>query len=149
MANSSALSTVDDADLSNWSCSVHEVFSSYPTSGMNGFEPLAIARDATGEGQKDFADGTSGIPYIISRGATPLGCGNGVVDHQYGEECDDGPSNGAPSSLCSKSCKCRYGVLASGNCTTNSTSTSSTSSMASTSLPTSSPTSGAVFTNST
>lgn len=135
VANSSALTAVDDADLSNWSCSVHEVFSSYPTSGPNGFEALAIAQGATGDGEQDFADGTTGIPYIISRGATPLGCGNGVIDHQYGEECDDGPANGMPPSLCSKSCKCLYGVTAGGNCTTNgtTTSTSSSSTMSSTS----------------
>jgi len=150
VANSSALNTVDDADLSNWSCSVHEVFSSYPTSGKYGFEPLAIAKGATGDGQKDFADGTSGIPYIISRGATPLGCGDGKVDPQFGEECDYGPANGGMDSLCSKSCKCLYGLTISGNCSTNATtsSTSSSSTAASTAFSSSSLTSGAPFANS-
>ncbi len=150
VANSSGLTTVDDAKLSDWSCSVHEVFSGYPTTGPNAFEPLAIAQDATGEGVMSFADGTSGIPYIISRGATPLGCGDGTVETVYGEECDDGPANGTPASLCSKSCKCLFGRLSSGGCATNSTSSSSTSStMVSTSSSTGSlsSSSGTPFTN--
>ena len=140
VANSSALTTVDDAKLSNWSCSVHEVFSRYPTSGKNGFEPLAIAQGATGEGERTFADNSTGVPYIISRGATPLGCGNGVVDRKFGEECDKGSENGMLDSLCSKSCKCLFGLsLVTGDCTANVT-TSSTSSS-------SSPTSATLLTN--
>ncbi|TPX18150.1 uncharacterized protein E0L32_002659 [Thyridium curvatum] len=158
VANSSALATVDDATLSNWSCSVHEVFSGYPTKGINSFEPLAIAKGATGDGEKDFADGTSGIPYIISRGATPVGCGNGRTDSEFGEECDDGDDNGTPGSLCSKSCKCLYGMISPGDCRTNSTTTSASasasasstvvSSSASSESGASSTTNGGIFTNS-
>lgn len=152
VANSSALGTVDDATLSNWSCSVHEVFSGYPTKGMNSFEPLAIAKGATGEGEKDFADGTSGIPYIISRGATPVGCGNGRTDSEFGEECDNGDDNGTPGSLCSKSCKCLFGMITPGECRINATTTSSNgTTMSSTSFSesaSSSTTSEVIFTNS-
>ncbi|ROV90796.1 hypothetical protein VMCG_09388 [Cytospora schulzeri] len=86
VANSSALGKLDDASLSDWSCSVHEVFTSYPTTGLFGFEPLAIAEGATGDGQRDFADGSNGIPYIIVKGATPAGCGDGIWDPSLEEE---------------------------------------------------------------
>lgn len=125
VANSSALGSLDDAALSDWSCSVHEVFTSYPTTGLYGFEPLAIAEGATGDGLKDFADGTSGIPYIIVKGATPAGCGDGVWDPSLDEECDEGVLNGTPESNCSSSCKCLTGSVIPGVCanhTNNSTS---------------------------
>ncbi|ROW00165.1 hypothetical protein VSDG_03483 [Cytospora chrysosperma] len=114
VANSSALGKLDDGALSDWSCSVHEVFTSYPTTGLFGFEPLAIAEGATGDGQKDFADRSNGIPYIIVKGATPAGCGDGVWDPTLEEECDDGPLNGTPDSSCSSSCKCLNGSIAPG-----------------------------------
>ncbi|ROW15634.1 hypothetical protein VPNG_02054 [Cytospora leucostoma] len=114
VANSSALGRLDDAALSDWSCSVHEVFTGYPTTGLFGFEPLAIAEGATGDGQRDFADGSNGIPYIIVKGATPAGCGDGIYDPSVEEECDDGPLNGTPESSCSSSCKCLNGSIAPG-----------------------------------
>ncbi|KAJ9148618.1 Peptidoglycan bound protein [Pleurostoma richardsiae] len=116
VANASALMALDDADLSNWSCSVHEVFASYPTTGLYGFEPLAIARNAIGEGVQTFADGSTGVPYIIVKGATPAGCGNGIFEPHFGEECDEGPMNGNPGSGCSSSCKCTNGAVAPGVC---------------------------------
>ncbi|KAK7745930.1 hypothetical protein SLS53_002649 [Cytospora paraplurivora] len=131
VANSSALGRLDDAALSDWSCSVHEVFTGYPTTGLFGFEPLAIAEGATGDGQRDFADGSNGIPYIIVKGATPAGCGDGIYDPTVEEECDDGPLNGTPESSCSSSCKCLNGSIAPGVCRTNSTTSSSSMSTAS------------------
>lgn len=134
VANSSALGSLDDAALSDWSCSVHEVFTSYPTTGLYGFEPLAIAEGATGDGLKDFADGTSGIPYIIVKGATPAGCGDGVWDPSLDEECDEGALNGTPGSNCSSSCKCLTGSITPGVCANKvDNSTSSLSSTARTS----------------
>lgn len=127
VANSSALGKLDDAALSNWSCSVHEVFTNYPTTGLYGFEPLAIAEGATGSGRKDFADGSSGIPYIIVKGATPAGCGNGIWEPSLEEECDDGPLNGSPGSDCSSSCKCLTGSSVPGVCNSNTTSSTSSS----------------------
>lgn len=138
VADSSALGKLDDAALSDWSCSVHEVFSSYPTTGLFGFEPLAIAQGATGDGQKDFADGSNGIPYIIVKGATPAGCGDSVWDATLEEECDDGPLNGTPESSCSSSCKCLNGSVAPGVCRPpgpNSTFSTSLPTPSSTSLP--------------
>lgn len=138
VADSTALGTLDDAALSDWSCSVHEVFSSYPTTGQYGFVPLAIAQDAIGDGQKDFADGSNGIPYIIVKGATPDGCGDGVWDPTLEEECDAGPLNGSPASSCSSSCKCLNGAISPGVCRppgSNSTSSSSLPTPSSTSLP--------------
>jgi cysteine-rich repeat protein len=90
VASSPALGSLTDADLSNWSCSVHEAFKSYPSVGINGFQALAIADGVVAEGTQTFADGSSGIPYIVSRGATPSGCGDGKWDAAFGEECDDG-----------------------------------------------------------
>ncbi|KKY31522.1 hypothetical protein UCDDA912_g08534 [Diaporthe ampelina] len=114
VAGSTALNTLDDAALSDWSCSVHEVFSSYPTTGVFGFVPLAIAQGATGDGQEDFADGSNGVPYIIVKGAVPDGCGDGVWDASLEEECDDGTLNGTPESSCSSSCKCLNGAVVPG-----------------------------------
>lgn len=127
VADSTALGTLDDAALSDWSCSVHEVFTSYPTTGLYGFEPLAIAEGATGTGVKDFADGTNGIPYIIVKGAIPAGCGDGVWDPSLEEECDDGDSNGTPESKCSASCKCLTGSVTPGVCLGDNSTTSSSS----------------------
>lgn len=135
VANSTALGMLNDTTLSNWQCSVHEVFTGYPTTGEDAFVPLAIANDATGPGQKEFADGSSGIAYILVKGATPSGCGNNVYEHDLEEQCDDGPLNGTPYSNCSSSCKCLYGSISPGVCAGNSTNTSTTSSS---SLPTSS-----------
>ena len=96
-----------DTYLSNWDCSVHEAFSSYPTSGKDGFQALAIADGITGIGTQNFAGGVFGLPYIISRGATPAGCGDGNWDKDLGEECDDG--NIEDGDECSRSCKCESG----------------------------------------
>lgn len=107
VASSPALGSLDDAALSGWSCSVHEAFSRYPSVGINGFQALAIAKDIVGDGSQTFADGTIGLPYIISRGATPAGCGDGKWDGTFGEECDDG--NTINGDGCSASCKCESG----------------------------------------
>jgi len=128
VAESSAMTALNDSIASNWNCSVHEAFSEYPRTGSSGFEALAIALNATGPGEQSFADGTSGIPYIIARGATPLGCGNNITESAYKEDCDDGAANGTPQSLCSPSCKCLYGVLSPDVCKSNVTSGSSSSS---------------------
>jgi hypothetical protein len=110
VASSPALATLDDDALSNWSCSVHEAFSVYPSVGTNGFQALAIAQNILGVGSQTFGDGTMGLPYIISRGATPAGCGNGIWEPAFGEECDDGPLNGSTDpGGCSASCKCLSG----------------------------------------
>jgi cysteine-rich repeat protein len=94
-----ALAGSTDASLSNWSCSVHEFFNSFPSAS---FLPLAIAEGATGAGQLTFADGTTGIPYILASGGgiTPVGCGNGIVEPP--EECDDG--NTVSGDGCSSFC---------------------------------------------
>lgn len=131
VATADELTTVDDSKLGNWSCSVHEVFTEYPKLGIapgtDGFEALAIARNATGDGEETYADGSAGIPYIIARGATPVGCGDGVVNSP--EECDNGTLNGTPGNPCSASCKCLYGVVSPGVCgPANTTSSSSMSS---------------------
>ncbi|KAH0536868.1 hypothetical protein FGG08_006299 [Glutinoglossum americanum] len=108
VATHEALTGLDDAALSDWSCSVHEAFSSYPSVGINGFQALAIAKDIIGDGSQTFGDGTIGLPYILSRGATPAGCGDGKWDASLGEECDDG--NTVAGDGCSISCKCESGI---------------------------------------
>jgi hypothetical protein len=109
VADSPALKNLTDSPLSNWSCSVHEAFSAYPQTGVGGFQALAIAQDILGLGSQKFADGTMGLPYIISRGATPVGCGNGIWEPQFEEECDGGKNNGVAGDPCSSSCKCLSG----------------------------------------
>jgi len=59
-----ALAGLTDADLSNWSCSTHEGFVSWPAT----FDPLAISLDVPSTFVA--ADGTTGAPYIMARGAT-------------------------------------------------------------------------------
>jgi cysteine-rich repeat protein len=95
-----ALAGSTDASLSNWSCSVHEVFRSFPSAS---FLPLAIARSIPGVGNLTFADGSNGVPYILASGGgiTPVGCGNGIVEPP--EECDDG--NTVSGDGCSAFCK--------------------------------------------
>jgi hypothetical protein len=63
VATHPALGGLTDADLSNWTCSVHEAFDTIAP----GFLPLVIAR---GEhpGAMDFPDGSRGTPYIVARG---------------------------------------------------------------------------------
>ena len=107
VAASPAMGTLGDADLSNWSCSVHEAFVSYPTEGVNGFSALAIARNAILLGTQTFGDGSMGIPYIISRGATPAGCGDGTWNPDLSEGCDDGNADNYDG--CSATCKCESG----------------------------------------
>ena len=61
-ADSPALTGLTSAYLSNWSCSVHEVFDSWPSD----FEVLAIGRNLGGA--YTAPDGTVGTPYILARG---------------------------------------------------------------------------------
>jgi hypothetical protein len=64
VATDETLSTLTDGTLSNWSCSVHETFDSWPPS----YQVLAIAENTEG-GTYQAPDGTHGSPYIMSRGA--------------------------------------------------------------------------------
>ena len=116
VASHAALNGLTDGLLSNWNCSVHEAFDSFPEAN---FTPLVIARDPTYgsrlPGSKDFADGSHGVPYVLARGAIPVRCGDGVV--QYPEECDTGSQNGTPGTACSSVCRlhwCGDGILDSG-----------------------------------
>jgi uncharacterized repeat protein (TIGR01451 family) len=68
VATHPALFGLTDAQLSNWSCSVHEAFAAYPETGSNAFLPLAIARNISGPYSKNFPDGSFGVPYILARG---------------------------------------------------------------------------------
>ncbi len=82
VATHPAMASVTDATLSDWGCSVHEGFDSWPAS----FSVLAIAENA---GDTYTAgDRTVGIPYILARGVTEVGCGDATV--AGAEECDDG-----------------------------------------------------------
>lgn len=97
VARHPALETLTDVDLSGWGCSVHEFITKYPP----GFAALAIARGSEGVGVESFADGETGVPYIVARGVEVDKCGNGKVD--AGEECDDG--NRENGDGCSSTCR--------------------------------------------
>lgn len=87
IATHPALVGLTDADLSNWGCSTHEGFDSWPVD----FLPLVISTDVPSP--FEAPDGTSGAPYIMARGAdlAPVLCGNGVLDPPPAvEQCDDG-----------------------------------------------------------
>eukprot|EP00245_Coleochaete_scutata_P003614 TRINITY_DN15355_c0_g1_i2.p1 TRINITY_DN15355_c0_g1~~TRINITY_DN15355_c0_g1_i2.p1 ORF type:complete len:464 (+),score=54.46 TRINITY_DN15355_c0_g1_i2:78-1469(+) len=62
--------TVMDSDLSNWQCSIHEIFTSISNlrAGYD-FETLAIARGPL-TGSQTYSDGTRGTPYIL--GSVPV-----------------------------------------------------------------------------
>ncbi len=62
VAVSPALAGLTDDDLSNWSCSVHEAFQTWP----GGLVPLAIAKDFSSS--YTASDGTQGPPYILAGG---------------------------------------------------------------------------------
>ncbi|MDZ4828464.1 MAG: LPXTG cell wall anchor domain-containing protein [Actinomycetota bacterium] len=66
VASHPALTGLTDTDLSNWSCSVHEAFDSWPSD----FAVLAmmIPEDPATPTPFTAADGTKGIPYIVARG---------------------------------------------------------------------------------
>lgn len=66
-----ALAGLTDEDLSDWSCSVHEAFDSWPSD----FQVLAIAE---GVGNYRAADGSTGTPYILARGEGLVPIGGGV-----------------------------------------------------------------------
>lgn len=66
VATHPALAGLTDTNLSNWSCSVHEAFDTWPLD----FEVLAIAR---GIGTSYTApDGSTGTPYILARGVAVI-----------------------------------------------------------------------------
>ena len=71
IASSPALAGLTDADLSNWGCSAHEGFQSWPLAPPPplGFAPLAICTDLAST--YTAPDGTVGAPYIMQRGAQP------------------------------------------------------------------------------
>jgi hypothetical protein len=77
VATHPALGALTDADLSNWSCSVHNGFAAFPSD----FLTLAIAENITGEFSRTYPDGTFGVPYILARGEglVPIGGGCGEV----------------------------------------------------------------------
>jgi len=62
VATHPALTGLTDADLSNWSCSVHETFDTWP----NTFLVLAIAENLGAAFHA--SDGVVGTPYILARG---------------------------------------------------------------------------------
>jgi hypothetical protein len=61
VATHPALAGLTDALLSNWGCSVHEMFMNWPSD----FNVLAIAK---GAGSYVASDGTVGQPYVLARG---------------------------------------------------------------------------------
>ncbi|KAI5803409.1 hypothetical protein DFH27DRAFT_48035 [Peziza echinospora] len=97
VAEHPAFAGMTDASLSNWACSVHELITTNPPE----FAPLAIARNATGTGAREFSDGSFGVPYIVARGVRVPKCGDKIIDD--GEECDDG--NVVNGDGCSSTCR--------------------------------------------
>ena len=98
VADHPATASLDDAILSDWSCSAYEVFLQFPDS----FYPLAITRNY---GNSPHADGSVGYPYILVRGdsVVPIGpsCGDGILTAV--EQCDDG--NTVSGDGCSSTCQ--------------------------------------------
>ena len=61
------MNDLTDAALSDWGCSVHETFASWPDSGPDKFLVLAIAEDV-GTIVYTGTDLAVGIPYVLARG---------------------------------------------------------------------------------
>lgn len=97
-----SLQGMTDSILSGWSCSTHNGFDTIPPT----FIPLAIDLGIGGSGTQSFADGSSGVPYILAQGARPVLCGDGIL--QVPEECDDGALNGVLGDKCSSICKLHW-----------------------------------------
>jgi len=68
VATHPALQTMTDATLSDWFCSVHEAFDTWPAD----FDVLAIA-EGTGL-EFTASDGSQGTPYVLARGVTSTSC---------------------------------------------------------------------------
>ena len=68
VATSPALAALVDADVSDWFCSAHNFFNSFPAD----FIPLVIAEGVPG-GTFTASDGTVGGVYVLARGVTALG----------------------------------------------------------------------------
>ena len=110
VAQHPVLDTLSDEAMSNWPCSVNSAFDSFPIAN---FAPWSIAMYAEPEisgssmGTQEFVDGTFGAPYILARGATLLGCGDGEL--QLDEECDYGLEvNGMLGVECSSTCRLNW-----------------------------------------
>ncbi len=123
VANHPALDTLTDNDMSNWPCSVSTSFTSFP---MANFAPWSVAAypvpeegveaGSMGIGVQQYLDGSIGAPYILARGATLNGCGDGWA--QELEECDFGiEANGTLGVECSLTCRlnwCGDGIVSAG-----------------------------------
>lgn len=72
VATHPSMTGLTDAALSNWSCSVHEEFKSWPAD----FTVLAIAQNSGSA--FTASDGTVGTPYILARGAGLITAGLSV-----------------------------------------------------------------------
>lgn len=62
VATHPAIAGMTDADLSNWGCSVHGRFTTWPSD----FQVLVIAEDPAGP--YTAGDGSVGFPYVLARG---------------------------------------------------------------------------------
>jgi YD repeat-containing protein len=64
VAHNPVLDSLSDAYLSNWSCSAHEGFDTWPSS----FTPLTIIEDAETSFSFVAGDGSSGLVYMLASG---------------------------------------------------------------------------------
>jgi len=113
VANHPALDMLTDEAMSNWPCSVNSSFTSFP---MANFAPWSVAMypapeegemGTMGIGVQAYVDGSFGAPYILARGATLMGCGDGWAMPM--EECDFGIEvNGMPGVACSATCRLNW-----------------------------------------
>jgi hypothetical protein len=98
---------LSDTSMSNWPCSVGAKFDHFPQAN---FGPWSVAKypfGSSGMGMQQYVDGTIGMPYILTRGAQLMGCGDEIV--QPSEECDMGyEANGLSGVLCSATCRLNW-----------------------------------------
>jgi hypothetical protein len=106
VASAPALPIIDDNTLWDFSNNVGGVWFSFPNEGPTAWDSVVVSTNkAAPVGVRSFADGSSGFPFVIARGAIPVGCGNGVLDAAF-EECD-GSAPTAGNGTCTFNCHCK------------------------------------------
>ena len=87
---------LSDDVIGNMESNAGTLFITFPTD----FEAAVITTSNAG---RAFADQSNGLPFVITRGAVPVGCGDGKWEPLFGEECDPSAD---PEGVCKFNCRC-------------------------------------------
>ena len=87
---------LSDDVLGNFDSNAGTLFTAFPPE----FEGTVITTKVAG---RPFGDRSNGLPFVLTRGAVPVGCGDGVWDPLVGEQCDPSAD---PEGICAFNCRC-------------------------------------------